>query len=273
MSAQAATADIVLRELACLGELTHAEHFQREVWGEDDKADNADLLLALQHEGALVAGAFRDERMLGFLFGFPTRDPERQHSHRLGVHPDSRGIGLGARLKWFQRDWCLERGIARVGWTFDPLLGVNAALNIERLGGTAELYLENRYGAMPGINAGTPSDRLLVDWALASPEVERLARGEGRSTLPSAPPRPSPDVGSSERSARHRSTARRDLEGAGVTTVAIPADIVSMLVDCPAQALAERHRVRAALQDGFASGLRITRFDRSTNRYTLTRRS
>jgi len=48
---------------------------------------------------------------------------------------------------------------------------------------------------------------------------------------------------------------------------------VSMLVDCPAQALAERHRVRAALQDGFASGLRITRFDRSTNRYTLTRRS
>ncbi|MCX8955631.1 GNAT family N-acetyltransferase, partial [Ruegeria sp. NA] len=81
-------------------------------------SDNSDIMLAIQQEGGLVAGAFKDRRMLGFLFGFPTSHPDAQHSHRLAVHPDSRGMGLGAKLKWYQRDWCLQRGINVVRWTY-----------------------------------------------------------------------------------------------------------------------------------------------------------
>jgi predicted GNAT superfamily acetyltransferase len=79
------------------------------------------------------------------------------------------------RLKLYQRDWCLARGIGHVRWTFDPLRTVNATLNIHRLGATSATYLPDYYGEMAGINQGLASDRLLVDWDLAAPVVAALA--------------------------------------------------------------------------------------------------
>ena len=66
--------EVELRELNGVAELKRAEEFQRTVWGADDPADNSDLMLAIQHEGGLVAGAFVEGRMLGFLFAFPPRN-------------------------------------------------------------------------------------------------------------------------------------------------------------------------------------------------------
>ena len=109
--------EVILRELSGIGEMQRAEGFQIAAWGEGEKPDNSDILMALQSEGGLIAGAFRGEEMLGFLLGFPSATSGLQHSHRLAVHPNARGLGLGARLKWFQRDWCLDRGITRVRWT------------------------------------------------------------------------------------------------------------------------------------------------------------
>jgi predicted GNAT superfamily acetyltransferase len=84
--------EVTFRELASLDELKLAEDVQRAGLGRnDDMPDNADLMLAIQHEGGLVAGAFRDARMLGFLFAFPSATPGMQHSHRLAV------LAAGAR--------------------------------------------------------------------------------------------------------------------------------------------------------------------------------
>lgn len=222
----------VLRDLASLAEMKAAEAFQRSVWGKDDPADNADLMLAIQHEGGLVAGAFDGDRMLAFLFAFPTSDPTAQHSHRLGVHPDAQGQGLGLRMKLYQRDWCLERGITRVRWTYDPARRANAVLNIHRLGATANTYYRDYYGEMEGINAGVPSDRLLADWD--------LTRADGIKMTP-------------------------------VETVPIPADFAGLVADDSAKALSERLRIRAALEAGFADGLHIAGFDRTANAYLLAR--
>ncbi|WP_411352693.1 GNAT family N-acetyltransferase [Leisingera aquaemixtae] len=235
---------LVLRELNGVAELKHAEWFQKEVWGKDDPPDNSDLMLAIQHEGGLVAGAFKDGRMLGFLFGFPTGQPHIQHSHRLAVHPDSRGMGLGLKLKWFQRDWCLKRGITLVRWTYDPLRRVNAGLNIARLGGSARTYYEDYYGEMVGINAGIPSDRLLVDWTLTAPRVEALAKGW--KTVASA--------------------------GAAYSmTVEIPKDLDGLLASDLDAAVAERLRVREEMTSAFAQGYKVDGFDIETCRYRLTR--
>ena len=95
-----------------------------------------------------------------------------QHSHRLGVHPAWRQQHLGEHLKRFQREWCLEHGIQHVRWTFDPLLLVNAHLNVHRLGAVVRTFLPNYYGEMGGINAGAPSDRFEAEWHL---ESERTA--------------------------------------------------------------------------------------------------
>ncbi|MFP7674574.1 GNAT family N-acetyltransferase [Marivita sp. S0852] len=236
---------LIIRELQSVDELKRSEAFQREVWGKDDPADNSDIMLALQHEGGLVAGAFAGDRMLGFLFGFPTSRPEVQHSHRLAVHPDSQGLGLGRKLKWYQRDWCLERGITRVRWTYDPLRRINASLNIDRLGATAATYYTDYYGKMEGINAGVASDRLLAEWDLTAPDVVRRAQGSY-----------SPDP-----KARDAADLR----------VSIPADFATLLSVDLKEAIAERLRVRTILTDAFAKGLRISGFDPDGCAYLLTR--
>ncbi|WP_134679077.1 GNAT family N-acetyltransferase [Paracoccus ravus] len=230
----------IIRELGSLTELKASEDLQRAVWGQDDPADNADLMLAIQHEGGLVAGAFDGDRMLGFLFAFPSATPGVQHSHRLAVLPEARGLRLGARLKWFQRDWCLARGIGLVRWTYDPLRAVNAGLNIAGLGGTSGTYLENYYGQMEGINAGLPSDRLIVDWALDSPEV--AARAGGQVLVP-------PDQG---------------------LRISIPRDIDALLRDDPRAALAARLTLREDLTKAFALGQRIHGFDSREAAYLLS---
>ncbi|MFD2740668.1 GNAT family N-acetyltransferase [Sulfitobacter aestuarii] len=233
---------VTLRELTSVAELKQAESFQREVWGEDDPPDNSDIMLAIQHEGGLVAGAFKDGRMLGFLFGFPTSDPTIQHSHRLAVHPDSRGMGLGVKLKWYQRDWCLARGITMARWTYDPLRRINAGLNIARLGAIARRYHEDYYGEMVGINAGVPSDRLLAEWHLDTAEIAQ------RAVDPQAPA-PQPDN--------------------IVARVAIPADFPALLANDLETALAERLRVRSELVTAFAGGLIVAGFDTARGEYLL----
>ena len=231
--------EIVIRELASLAEMKDSETVQRLVWGDDDPVDASDLLLAIQHEGGLVAGAFDGEKMLGFIFGFPSATPGIQHSHRLAVLPEARGLKLGARMKWFQRDWCLARGVTLVRWTYDPIRAVNAGLNIASLGATSGTYHIDYYGPMVGINAGLPSDRIVADWQLDDPRVE--ARSQGRM-----------------------------LEfPADIRRVEFPADIDQLLATDPAAAMAARLSLRETLRSAFAEGQRIVGFDPKTPAYLL----
>lgn len=234
--------EVAFRDLAGMAEFRAAEDLQRAVWGEGDLPDPADLMMVIQAEGGLAGGAFAGGRLVGYVFGFPTRDPAVQHSHRLAVGARARGLGLGLRLKLYQRDWCLARGIARVRWTFDPLRALNAQLNIHRLGATSDSYLPDYYGAMEGINRGLASDRLMVDWDLARPEVAALARGEAR------PP-----------------------QAAEAILPALPEDLRLLAQSDPQAAQDLRLRLRAQLQDAFARGNRIVDFDRTTRRYLVAR--
>ncbi|MFD1696088.1 GNAT family N-acetyltransferase [Roseibium aestuarii] len=236
--------DLVLRDLASLAEFKQAEVLQRATWGEDDIPDNADILFALQSEGACVAGAFEGGRMVAFVLSFPTLDPKVQHSHRLAVHPDARGLRLGSRLKWYQRDWCLARGITRIRWTYDPIRKVNASLNIAALGATANVYLDDYYGPMEGINKGVPSDRVMAEWHLDAPGV--VARARGETVAP-----------------------RADVTDAG-ETISIPQDFPALLAADPDAGLAARLALRAQLHEAFGRGLSIFGFDRTTATYHLS---
>ena len=175
-----------LRELVTHADLLACEQVQCAVWGEPVPEASASLLRAAQHAGALVAGAFLGERLVGMAYGFPSLKGGRvgQHSHLLAVLPEARGRGVGQALKWFQRRWCLERGVNYVTWTFDPLRAKNANLNLEHLGASAREYLPDFYGPLGGpLNGEGPSDRLLAEWALESPHVTALARGEARPKM------------------------------------------------------------------------------------------
>ncbi|WP_370676327.1 GNAT family N-acetyltransferase [Pleomorphomonas sp. PLEO] len=234
----------VIRDLSGMVEFHAAEDLQRDVWGPDDKTDPGDLMMVIQAEGGLAAGAFVKDRLIGYVFAFPTATPGVQHSHRLAVRAEARGLGLGLKLKLYQADWCLQRGIRHVRWTYDPLRLPNAALNIGRLGATSSTYHRDYYGKMGGINAGTASDRLLVDWRLDGDRYARCRAGEAALT------------------ASQVATARR---------IALPSDFAGLLRADPAAASAERLRVREEIEASLAAGFVIAGVDAREPAYLLQR--
>ena len=236
----------VIRDLQGMAEFLAAEDLQRDVWGPDDKIDPGDLMMVIQAEGGLAAGAFVADRLIGYVFAFPTVTPGVQHSHRLAVRAEARGLGLGLKLKLYQADWCLQRGIRHVRWTYDPLRLPNAALNIGRLGATAVTYHRDYYGEMGGINAGTASDRLLVDWRLDGDRYARCRAGEAMLT------------------AEEMATARR---------ISLPADFGGLLKTAPDAARVERFRVREEIEAAFAAGFVIVGVDAREPAYLLLRSS
>ncbi|KPD32565.1 acetyltransferase [Thermus scotoductus] len=258
-------AEVHVRELKGPEEMEAVVELQREVWGraESDLVPRG-LLIAVQDEGGLVAGAFVEGRMVGFVFGFPTQDPTLQHSHMLGVLEAYRGTGAALWLKRFQRDWCLARGIKKVVWTFDPLRGVNANFNLRKLGATAKTYLPDHYGPMTGINAGAPSDRLLAEWELLSERVY--------TRIYTPPPEPLveglPQTNRVE--AEKPVEAFLDLEGPRLL-FQIPEDWGRILREDPALALAWREHSRLVLGHYFAQGYRAVDFARNPNRYVLAK--
>ena len=237
-------ARLVIRDLASMAEFHAAEELQRDVWGPDDKIDPGDLMMVIQAEGGLAAGAFLEDRLVGYIFAFPTTTPGVQHSHRLAVRAEARGLGLGLKLKLHQADWCLQRGITHVRWTYYPLRLPNAALNIARLGATASTYHRDYYGDMGGINAGTASDRLLVDWMLDGDRYARCRAGQAMLT---------PDEVKASR------------------RIALPADFGRLLKADPDAARAERFRVRAEMEAALASGLVVVGVDTEEPSYLLSR--
>ena len=180
------TDSIDLRMLYKAEDLLACEALQQQVWGTDDLGVTpVHFFVASAHSGGFILGAFKDEQMIAFLNGFPSYLPDKRegiglHSDMMGVLPTFRAKGLGKRLKWFQRDWCLARGINWVTWTFDPLQAKNARLNLEHLGATVDEYRINEYGLLGGgLNGNLPTDRLLAFWDLRSERVMKCKAGEG----------------------------------------------------------------------------------------------
>ncbi len=261
-SAPAVDDEVALRELNSLDDMRICEGLQRAVWGFDDiELVAGSHMRAVQQAGGLVAAAFVRDELAGFVLGFLSWGEADfsglgMHSHMLAVRQEHRGRGLGRRLKWFQRRWCLERDISWVAWTFDPLQLKNARLNLEHFGATSAHYLPNFYGRFGGILSGSlTTDRLLVGWDLVAPQVASLAVGE---RLPEAV------AGGGTRWALPRLEGDRpgavDLSLAtdGVR-VAMPHDFTAMLTDSPELAGRWRDRVREVLAYYFAAGYEARR--------------
>jgi chorismate synthase len=97
----------------------------------------------------------------------------------LAVSPAARGLGLGRRLKWAQREEALRRGLRFVTWTFDPMRAPNARLNLHHLGAISRELLPDFYGTTSSaLHHGLATDRLMVRWELDHPRVERRQAGE-----------------------------------------------------------------------------------------------
>ncbi len=172
-------------------EMTAIEALQREVWpGSETDVVPAHVFIAATHNGGLVLGAYQNEKLVGFVFGFPGLDstpdgPRAKHcSHMMGILPSYRDSGVGFALKRAQWQMVRHQGLDHITWTYDPLLSRNAYLNITKLGAVCNTYLRSEYGDMrDGLNAGLPSDRFQVDWWVNTRRVERRLGKRARRPL------------------------------------------------------------------------------------------
>jgi predicted GNAT superfamily acetyltransferase len=191
------------------------------------------LLVALSHSGNYVAAAYDAGEVVGVCMGF-WHEPEKAtlHSHLAGVPWERIGQGIGRALKFHQAAWLLDQGAAKMTWAFDPLVARNAHFYLNTLGVRPLEYLPDFYGPMAdALNAGHPTDRLLVHWDLLQRKHPAI-----------------PEV---------------------VSRVPIPPDIETLRRTSPAEADAFVPRLRETLAQALADGQRIVGFDRDSCSYLL----
>lgn len=263
-----------IRELETQGELRACVELQEAVWGPGfSERAPVSILKVARRLGGVVAGAVDAEGVLqAFVFGLTGVEEDRtvHWSDMLAVRPALRDRGLGTALKRYQRERCLERGVTRMYWTYDPLEARNGRVNLGKLGAISREYVRDMYG--PGdspLHRGLGTDRLVVLWLLESPRVE--ARLAGRDPLPgpgdvagvpqafgvvrdepagtgrgrAGLPRPSGDAGPPPTPGAAR-------------LVPVPARIQDVKRAEPEAAVAWREAVREAIERGLAEGLEVT---------------
>lgn len=252
--------DLTIRELCTLDEFAEAGRLIQRVWGStpDRSPLNVQQLPAMVHAGCQVSAGFEGERMVAATMAFLGRHDDETilHSHVTGVDPDRQGAGLGLAMKLHQRQWCLDRGIGVVTWTFDPLVSMNARFNLGRLGARGVEYLRNFYGVMDDeLNRDDPTDRLVARWDLESEPVVAAVVGGGASL--------STADEELAAGAEHAVAVGPDGPEAAPTRadrrlVALPDDIVALRSarspDAPAWRRAVRSALEAALADGHVVG-------------------
>jgi hypothetical protein len=127
-------------------------------------------------------------------------------------------------------------------WTFDPMRGANARLNVEKLGGVCRTLTVDKYGPLRSALYGdVPSDRLVATWDLLDPAVAtRLAavHDGSRAVLSAA------DLAAIPEAARKLGTGR---DSAATLRYEIPADIDRLTRDDPAAAARWRGEMRRVL--------------------------
>jgi chorismate synthase len=144
--------------------------------------------------GAVLAAydldkGFTKEGWLGFIIGLGSSNGTLV-SHMLGVREDIRGSAdIGWYVKIIQAYIALQDGHQAMTWTFDPMRGANARLNLEKLGATVETLTIDKYGVLPSTLYGdVPSDRFSATWDLRDPRTtERVKQVFTKSYRPLTP--------------------------------------------------------------------------------------
>jgi predicted GNAT superfamily acetyltransferase len=262
----------LIRDVA--GEAEHhvIEEIQREAWGFTDlDIVPAATLIATQHAGGVVLGAFEGDSMIGFVYAFPAFEHGRasMHSHMLAVRREYRNIHAGFYLKLAQRQHTLQKGLDEITWTFDPLQSLNAHLNFSKLGVISRRYLVNFYGEASSspLHQGSGTDRLWVSWLLNSDRVKQCISRTPSSRMAKAVAA-SNDAGMLIQSALIYSEGARPLLGdfsglsANRCTIEIPLDINSIKERDPALGAEWRAATRTAFLAAIEAGFIVEDFVR-----------
>lgn len=255
---QISESGIVVRECTTIEEYDACVRLQREAFSLPElEITPRRHLIVSKRAGGWTLGAFMENRLVGFvlhLVGVRGGSEIIGYSHMMAVAKFAQNKGIGARLKWAQRERALAEARHYIKWTWDPMQARNAHFNLNRLGVTVRSYSVNHYGTdyltfeheQAKDSEGLDSDRLYAEWDLLSPRVADCAAG--------------------------RAIELSDLPA---VEIAIPPDWQALVEGDPTRARREQLRVRAEFEQAFASGLVCAGFRRDplNPRYLLYQKS
>jgi predicted GNAT superfamily acetyltransferase len=281
------SSEIHIRRLQSAEEYGECVRLQGRIWGETftERVPHA-ILQVGQRIGGVTAGAFdASGRMVGFVFGLTGVEGGRlvHWSDMLAVVPEMRDLGIGQRLKAFQRAELLDLGVELIYWTFDPLVARNAHFNLNRLGARVVEYAVDMYGAdtASDLQRGLGTDRLIVAWRIPD---EDPARGRSRSRgWPAGGQEAEEGAMSTELTGMAEAersggapppllkmrAGQPEYDGAALSREArwialpIPGDIGRVQADSLELAALWRRETREAFMQAFAAGYRIASFVRA----------
>ena len=249
--------EIQVRECTTIEEFDSCVALQKEAFGLPDlEISPRRHLIVSRQAGGWTLAAFAGARMVGFVHHLAAVRPNNEvygYSHMMAVAKDYQNKGIGAQLKWAQREKALSEGRTFIKWTWDPMQSRNAHFNLNRLGVTVDTYLDNFYGAdyfadpaqAEEDRPGLQSDRLVARWDLKSTRV--VALGSGLTPT---------------------------LEAKPVASVAIPAEWSAFVKRDTQRARDVQARVRSEFKKFFAKGLVCAALERDgeESRYLLFER-
>lgn len=247
---------LTFRSLFSTADYQACVELQKDTWGRSfSDVVPLSILKITQKAGGIAAGAFSPAGdLLGFVYGLAGWDGRRPFhwSHMLAVARQARDLGLGTRLKLFQRDLLLPMGIEEVRWSFDPLEARNAHLNFNHLGAEVAEYVENLYEGEEGseLFEGIGTDRFILSWRIASARVEcalvdrRAGAEEPFRDAPVANP----------------GAATDELPEAPRVRIEIPESIQDLKGERPERGVAWRESTRRAFQHYLGQRYRVEAF-------------
>lgn len=181
------TVELDIRECTTLEQLGECVDLQREVFALPEvELSPVRHFVVTRNAGGFTLGAYDGDRLAGYVLSVPAflRGERAFYSHMTGVRSEYQSLGVGARLKWAQRERALAEGVKYIKWTFEPVKARNGYFNLEKLGAIVCEYQRNFYGTdyavspESGKQIGLQSDRLFAEWHLESDKVTALAAGE-----------------------------------------------------------------------------------------------
>lgn len=235
--------EIEITECVSLDALAECVELQREAFALPEvELSPVRHFVVSRNAGGFTLGAYLGGKLAGFVLSIPAfRRGERAfYSHMTGVRSEFQGLGIGAKLKWAQRERAMAEGVRFIKWTFEPIKARNAYFNLEKLGAQVREYQRNFYGidyATAGPKIGLASDRLFAEWDLESEKVRMLANGG--TYLDNRQPK---------------------------ARIEIPNDWNVLVASDPEAASTEQLRVRQEFESAFGEGLIASAFQRDSER-------
>lgn len=251
---------ITYKSLQTMEEMIEVSKLEKEVWG-ISPIPTHQTLTAVKN-GGIVVGAYEHEKLVGFSYGFAGFKNNKISlcSHMLGISPAYRSKGIGENLKYVQKECALAIGYDLMNWTYDPLQTRNGYLNLTKLHGVCDTYIQDCYGKMEdGLNEGLPSDRFQIDWWLSSDYVNEYVKPSLGKAIALETwhfnPNGYPLI---------NETFDEEVTYAEeVYTVPVPSDIGSIKEKCLDAALTWRYQTRKIFQTLFAQGYIAIQLDKT----------